>query len=97
MVVKPQIQSVLGALLGLLLPPLGLWLILTLRPEIASMQRFDHELVKQLNLQLITLGMLFNAAFFFIFLRWHKESAGNGILVASVLWLLAIFIYKFLL
>jgi uncharacterized membrane protein YozB (DUF420 family) len=92
-----KLQFGIGFILGLIMPPLGFWLVLQLRPELSGIQKFDHEIVKQLNLELISLGMLLNAAIFFVALQFEAEKLGRGILLASVLVLLILFIYMFLL
>ena len=90
-------EQTIGILLGLTLPFLSLYLIFVLRPELLGVQRFNYEVIKQLNLGLLTFGMLLNAACFFLVLRFDREKMGNGILQATVLLLLAMVIYKFLL
>lgn len=87
----------LGLLLGLVMPLLGIGLVMEARPELLALRQFEDEVVKQVNVQIITLGMIINAALFFLFLRLDKEEVSRGILFISVLYLLAIFIYRFLL
>lgn len=88
----------LGLLIGLVTPLFGIALILEARPELLGIQRFsEEELIRQVNVQIITLGLLINAALFFLFLRFHKEDVSRGILNVSVIYLLGIFIYRFLL
>ena len=77
------------------MPVLGIVLMLTARPELQTIQQYEDEIVKQVNVQLITLGMIINAGLFFIFMRLDKEAVSRGILVASVACLLGIFIYRF--
>ncbi len=91
------VQLIAGMLTGLALPPLALWLIFTFRSELLALQSFDDEVIKVINVQLITLGILLNAGAFFLFLRLNKEAMGRGVLIVTVLYLLAIFIYRFLL
>lgn len=87
----------LGLLIGLALPPLALYAVLRMHPAFAGIQRIDHAVVSELNLQLLTLGLLLNAALFFLALKRHWESLARGVLLASLLWLLGVFIYRFLL
>jgi hypothetical protein len=88
----------LGWLLGAALPPLAFWLILQARPELQGLQRYEEiALVKHINVELLTMGMILNAALFFAFLRFSREAMSKGILIASLMWLLAAFIYKILL
>lgn len=91
-----QQQIVLGIFIGLAMPALGVMLMLTLRPELQSIQQFEDEIVKQVNVQLITLGMIINAGLFFLFMRFNREAISRGILVASVSLLILIFVYRFL-
>jgi uncharacterized membrane protein len=88
----------LGTLIGLLMPLFGIAIILEARPELLGIQRIsEQELIKQINVQIITLGMIINAALFFVFLRFQKEEVSRGILFVSVIYLIGIFIYRFLL
>jgi uncharacterized membrane protein YozB (DUF420 family) len=94
---SPRQEQVLGLLLGLFMPLLSLYLIFVFRPEYLGVQKFNYEVIKQLNIGLLTFGMLLNAACFFLLLRFEKERLGNGILQATVLLLLLMVIYKFML
>lgn len=87
----------LGLFIGLVMPVFGIYLMIEARPELIGIQRFEGDLVKQVNVQIITLGMIINAALFFVLLRFHKEDMGRGILFMSVIYLVVIFIYRFLL
>lgn len=87
----------LGLLIGLVLPVIGIFIITSSRPELVGVQRFGGEIIKQLNVMIITFGMLINAGAFFVFLRLEKEDISRGILFISVIYLVAIFIYRFLL
>lgn len=85
-------------MIGLFMPLLGVAIILEARPELLGIQRLsEEELIKQINVQIITLGMIINAALFFLFLRFEKEDVSRGILFVSVIYLVGIFIYRFLL
>lgn len=90
-------QWLLGLVIGLLMPLLGVLLMLELRPELVGIQRFEGDVIKQVNVQIITLGMLINAGLFFLTLRFDKEEIGRGILAISVVYLVVIFIYRFML
>ncbi len=87
----------LGIFLGLITPLLGVMLVLEVRPELMGIQQYESDIVKQINVKIITFGMILNAAFFFIMLRLEKEEMGRGLLFASVAYLVMIFIYRFLL
>ncbi|MDZ7845936.1 MAG: hypothetical protein U5L96_03695 [Owenweeksia sp.] len=89
----------MGLLIGLIMPVFGVMLIFEARPELIGLQKQfpEEDIVKQLNVQIITLGIVINAALFFLFLRLHKEGLSQGILFMSVVYLLGIFIYRFLL
>ncbi len=94
---KLSLQLLLGIFIGLIMPLFGVYLMLDLRPELLGIQRFEGEVVKQVNVQIITLGMIINVGLFFIALKLNKEEVGRGILFMSVLYLVAVFIYRFLL
>jgi hypothetical protein len=94
---SPRQEQALGFLLGLLMPLLSFYVIFVLRPEYLGVQKFNYELVKQLNIGLLTFGMLINSACFFLLLRFEKTRVGNGVLQSTVVLLLLMVIYKFLL
>lgn len=97
MLKKISPQHLLGLVIGLIMPILGIGLMMQAYPDLVGMQRFDSDIVKQVNVQVITLGMLINAGMFFLFLKLEKEEVGRGILSISVFYLIVIFIYRFLL
>lgn len=87
----------MGMIAGMIIPILGIFLVLNARPEILGIQGMDQDVVKVINTQIITLGMIINAALFFACLKFNKESASQGILFISVVYLVLIFVYRFLL
>ncbi len=87
----------LGVFLGLVMPILGVFLMLESRPELLGIQNFEGAVVKQINVQIITLGLIINAGLFFLFLKLNKELLSQGLLLMTVLYLVAIFFYRFLL
>ena len=97
MLKKISPQYLLGLIIGLIMPIFGIALMMEAYPDLVGIQRFDSEIVKQVNVQVITLGMIINAGLFFLFLKLEKEEVGRGILFISVLYLIVIFIYRFLL
>lgn len=94
---KESLPLFIGLIIGLLMPVFGVFLVMEFRPELIGVQRFDANIVKSINTQIITLGMILNAGLFFLFLKFDKEKIGQGILVISVLYLILIFVYRFLL
>jgi hypothetical protein len=90
-------QLIVGLVTGLALPPLVLWFIFNFRSELLAVQSFDSEVIKVINVQLVTLGILLNAAAFFLCMRLNREAMGRGVLISTVCYLIAIFIYRFLL
>ena len=94
---KFPVTLIMGIFVGLLMPVIGIFMMLEARPELAGIQRFDMEIVKQINVEIITLGMIINAGLFFLFLRFKQEAVSQGILISSVIVLILIFIYRFLL
>lgn len=87
----------LGLVIGLLMPIFGVMLMLEARPELLGIQKYEDDIVKHVNVQIITLGMIINAALFFLFLRLNKEDMSRGLLSITVVYLVVIFIYRFLL
>jgi uncharacterized membrane protein YozB (DUF420 family) len=93
---KEQKQLLLGIIIGFSMPVVGIFLMLLAHPQLETLQQYEAEVVKQVNVKLVTLGMLINAGLFFLFMRWQKEEISRGILLASVVCLLVIFGYRFL-
>ncbi|CAI8317446.1 MAG: Uncharacterised protein [Flavobacteriia bacterium] len=91
-----KIQSIIGWVFGLLLPPISLQLILYTHPEYRVIGMLHPESMMRLNFQMLSMGMLANGALFFLALRLDKETLSKGVLHASMLWLLAIILIKFL-
>ena len=97
MLKKISPQFFLGLFVGLIMPIVSVALMMEAHPDLVGIQRIDSEFVKQVNVQIITLGMLINAGLFFLSLRFDKEEVGRGILAITVVYLIVIFIYRFLL
>lgn len=95
---KFSLQLVLGLALGALMPWVGIALVLEARPELLGIQKLaEEELVKQINVEIITLGIIINAALFFLGLRLNRDQFSRGILMVSFIYLILIFVYRFLL
>lgn len=95
---KSNIQIITGILLGAVLPIIGVYIVMDARPELIGLQKYSNQdLIKHVNTQIITLGMIINAAVFFLGLQLNKEFFSRGILISSILYLIALFIYRFLL
>lgn len=84
--------------LGFLMPLGGYFLVLEFRPELKGLRHFSEELlVKEINVELLTMGIIINAAIFFLCLRFDKEQISRGILISSAIGMLGVFVYRFLL
>lgn len=97
MLKKGSRPLLLGLLCGLIVPILGVFLVLEARPELLGIQEMDASIVKSINTQIITLGMIINVGLFFLFLKLEKDKVSQGILAISVIYLVLIFVYRFLL
>lgn len=89
--------TLLGILAGLILPFITMYAMGFFRPELVAIQRFEVEEIKHLNMQLMTLSMLPNVAAFFISIRLEREDFGRGLVAATLIFLLGVLIYRFLL
>lgn len=87
----------MGFVLGVVLPLLAAYAISVFRPELLAIQRFEMEEIRHLNMQLMTLAMLPNVAVFFVALQLENDDLGRGLIASTLLMLLAVFIYRFLL
>lgn len=92
-----KVSALLGALGGFVIPFVSLYIISQLRPELLVIQRYDLSEIRHLNIQIMTVAMLPNIALFFVALQFGKESFSRGLLAASFLLLVLLFIYRFLL
>ncbi len=86
----------LGIIVGLVVPLIGVIIMIELHPELIGIQQYERDLVKQINVKIVTFGMILNAAIFFLLLRLEKEEMSKGVLFASVIYLIITFIYRFL-
>ena len=84
-------------LCGLLVPFLSLYLVGIVRPELVAIQQYDLSEIRFLNIQLMTVAMMPNAALFFVALQFEKDHFGRGLLASSLLLLVLVFIYRFML
>lgn len=94
---KSRIAVILGMLSGLLVPFLSLYLVGLARPELVAIQKYDLSEIRYLNIQLMTVAMMPNAALFFVALQFEKDQFGRGLLASSLLLLVLVFIYRFML
>lgn len=90
-------QWLFGFVIGILTPVLGIFLVLNARPELLGIQEMNSDIVKVINTQIITLGMIINAGLFFACLKFDKEEVSKGVLFTTVIYLVLIFVYRFLL
>jgi Co/Zn/Cd efflux system component len=90
-------QRLIGLLSGLFVPVLGVFIVLNARPELLGIQQMDENIVKVVNTQIVTLGLIINAGLFFAFLKFNKEEISQGILVTTVFYLILVVVYRFLL
>ncbi len=92
-----RVSAILGILCGFLIPFLSLYLISELRPELVAIQRYDLGEIRHLNIQIMTIAMMPNVALFFAALQFEKEQFSRGLLASSLLLMVILFIYRFLL
>jgi hypothetical protein len=87
---------ILGLIVGILLPPLSLFLVLSFKPELLAVGRIDTTSMMNLILQIVSIGLLGNGLAFFAGLRLNKDYFSKGILSSSLIFLVIIVAFKFL-
>ncbi|BAX81021.1 hypothetical protein [Labilibaculum antarcticum] len=96
---KSKINSTtLGLIIGLLVPLLVILLVYVIRFQSnMSLQTFiDSMLVHRIYTKVIALGVYFgNIVFFFIFIKTDLLKAAKGVLLATILYSLAIMVFRF--
>lgn len=94
---KRVIEYIMGFASGILAPAFGLVIFFELKPEFTLYENFDPESFKSLMFQIASVGLILNMLLFFLALQFNKEVVSKGIIHASVLFLAAVSIYKFVL
>jgi len=96
---KSKINSTtLGLIIGILVPVLSVLLVYMVRFQSdMSIQTFiDSMLVHRIYTKVVALGVYFgNIVFFFLFIKTDLLKAARGVLLATILYSLAIMIFRF--
>ncbi len=70
-------------------------LFFEINPEFKMYDDFDPDAFKDLIFQIASIGLILNAGLFFASLRFNKELVSRGVLHASLVFLIAISLYRF--
>lgn len=96
---KSKINSTtLGLIIGLLVPILSILLVYAIKfQDEMSLQTFlDSLLVHKIYTKVMALGVYFgNIVFFFLFIKTDFLKAARGVLLATILYSLAIMVFRF--
>ena len=96
---KSKINSTpVGLIIGLLVPILSIFLVYAIKFQAEmSLQTFlDSLLVHKIYTKVMALGVYFgNIIFFFLFIKTDYLKAARGVLLATILYSLAIMLFRF--
>ncbi|MBL4561838.1 MAG: hypothetical protein JKX79_12735 [Labilibaculum sp.] len=96
---KSKINStILGLIIGILVPILSILLVYAVKFQAdMSLKAFiDSMLVHRIYIKVVALGVYFgNIVFFFLFIKTDLLKAARGVLLATILYSLAIMIFRF--
>jgi hypothetical protein len=87
---------VFSLILAIILPVVSLYVFSKTHGYSIQEKGAIKELVKVLNVRLLSASVLLNAGLFFLALRFDKELVARGILYGTVMVFALIFIYKYL-
>ena len=83
--------------LALVLPLLAIPIAGMLLPDYYELLPLSTEYVKAMNFRIVSLGLLFNGLLFFILIKTQKDNYAQGVLAGSVLFVLLVIIYRYVL
>ena len=94
---KQKINAILGWIIGVIAPIIGLYLFLENNPEFKLTDNFDPARYKELILQVGMVTMLIDSAIFFIILNFNKERLAQGVLAGMMSFFVGLLLYRFFL
>ena len=94
---KRIVEWTMGFAAGLLAPIFGLFVFISNNPEIKNGEFENMEAFQSLIFQIVSVGLILNMGLFFVALKFDKEIISKGVMHASVVFLIAIVVYKFIL
>ncbi|MBN2595602.1 hypothetical protein [Labilibaculum sp.] len=96
---KSRINSTtIGLIVGILVPILSIFLVFSVRfqSEMSLETFIDSLLVHKIYTKVLALGVYFgNIVFFFLFIKTDLLKAARGVLLATILYSLAIMVFRF--
>ncbi len=96
---KSKINSTtLGLIIGILVPILSILLVFAVKfqAEMSLKAFMDSLLVHRIYTKVMALGVYFgNIVFFFLFIKTDLLKAARGVLLATILYSLAIMVFRF--
>lgn len=96
---KSKINSTtLGLIIGILVPILSVLLVYVFKykSDMSLGSFVDSMLVHRIYIKIVALGVYFgNIVFFFLFIKMDLLKAARGVLLATILYSLAIMIFRF--
>jgi hypothetical protein len=87
----------IGILIGLLTPLFALAMVQETYPMLKTVEQYDEVLFKDIVFKVASIGLVLNAAWFFLFLRFGSERMSRGVLYACMAYVFGLIVYKFVL
>ena len=94
---KRKVEWFMGFVSGIIAPLFGLVMFFEIKPEFKMYDNFDPESFKSLIFQIATIGLILNMGLFFASLKFNKEAISKGVMHASIVFLVCVVVYKFVL
>jgi prepilin signal peptidase PulO-like enzyme (type II secretory pathway) len=83
--------------LAMVLPLLAIPIAAAFLPDYYSLLPLSTDYVKAMNFRILSLGLLFNGLLFFTLIKLHKDGYAQAVLAGSVLFVLLVIIYRYVL
>lgn len=86
-----------GLFVGLLTPLFALAMVQETYPLLKTVEEYDAVLFKDIVFKVASIGLVLNAAWFFMFLRFGADRMSKGVLYACLAYIFGLIVYKFIL
>lgn len=90
-------ETLLGFVVGFLTPIFGITVMYDIYPDLQNINLLEDNTLKILITRVSTFGVIINAGLFFLGLQMNREKAAKGVLSASLIYVILIVVYKFIL
>jgi hypothetical protein len=92
-----KLEFPLGLIIGLLTPIFAFAMVQETYPMLKKVEEYEELLFKDIVFKVASIGLVLNAAWFFLFLRFGGERLSKGVLYACLAYVFGLIVYKFVL